>query len=280
MSTNNRITPAQAGFYRLARYDYDQLDAANHSGLEQLRRSPAHYIYRREHPAAPTEAMRVGAAYHALVLEPEEFAASYIRSPEINRRTKEGKAAALEFEASAGGRTVIDSDDWCRLHAMADALAEHASAAALLDYVDRAELTALWEMGGVWCKGRLDAVAPEIHAVIDLKTCNSASRADFERAIFNFGYHRQAAFYLDACAAIGEHYDSFVIIAQESKAPYSIALYRLLDDIIDLGRRENAELLALYARCRDAGDWPSYPAQIQSIGIPAWAEKRIEEDLL
>lgn len=273
--------PTDPGVYYNLPFDiYQRIDAINIHGLLDLAKSPAYYRYRRDNPKKPSDAMLQGSALHCRVLEPERFGAAYCKGIKCDKRTTEGKAAWSKFLNSSEGKEVLDLDAWGAVTAMAKAVLEHPIAGPLLSFEKLVEVVIVWrdEPTGLLCKMRADALSTQIKTGIDLKSTRDASRAEFERAIFNFRYNAQGAYYLDGAEAAGIKLDHYAIIAVESDAPYSVAVYRLLDDVIELGRREYRALLGLYAACKSANVWPGYPEQIQDIGIPGWAKKRINED--
>jgi hypothetical protein len=49
------------------------------------------------------------------------------------------------------------------------------------------------------------------------------------------------------------------------------------DDVLEAARRENRRLLNRYAECKRTGIWPGYPAGIQQINLPRWANLEINE---
>jgi hypothetical protein len=91
----------------------------------------------------------------------------------------------------------------------------------------------------------------------DLKTTQDASVA-FEDSILKYGYHRQAAWYLDAANAAGLGLKEFVLIAVEKDAPFGVQTFALDDSLIAKGRAENRASLALFAECKTSGNWPGY----------------------
>jgi hypothetical protein len=271
----------QPGLYNLAFYDYLSLKAVSRSDLSALRKSPAHAKWAKENPSKSTPALEFGEAFHCRLLEPKRFEAEYVVAPKFDRRTKVGKAAADEFAATHGGKSLIDAEDLVSVEEMFARVSDLEIGGKLLSVIATPESSIVWkdEPTGLICKGRIDADAPALNSLIDIKTTESAERQAFEQSIFKFGYHRQAAFYLDGMAAIGKPRAHFVIIAVEKSGPYSAALYRLKDEVIELGRRENRELLNLWKRCEESENWPGYPDKIQDIGIPAWAKRQIEENI-
>ena len=98
-----------------------------------------------------------------------------------------------------------------------------------------------------------------------------ATTAGFSRAIANWDYHLQAAWYSDGYTlTTGNPVLGFVFGAVESAWPHAAAAYMLDDAGLDKARAENRRLLDLYAECKRTGVWPGYQASIQAISLPAW----------
>lgn len=263
--------------------DYHATDALGASGLKHLRRSPAHYygaMLDPERPQSdPSAAMRNGTLVHCAIFEPAALLDRYVVRPAgIDGRTKEGKAAIAELAAS--GREVIDADAMASAMRQARAVDALPEVAALLAD-GYAEASAFWvdSETGVLCKCRPDWVAPTGDGVIliDGKTAQDASSDGFGRAIWNYGYHLQAAWYSDGFErATGLRVHGFVFAAVESAWPHAAAAYMLSDEVLDKSRAENRRLLNLYAECRRTNTWPGYPAGVQEINLPKWANLEYE----
>jgi hypothetical protein len=142
--------------------------------------------------------MRLGSLAHCAVLEPDELSKRYAIAPD--RRSNAGKAAAAEL-AAAGIEAVTESDMALAL-SMADAVRQHPYAAALLAD-GKAEQSFWWDdkATGQRCKCRPDWYQGT--TIVDLKTCQDASANAFARACATFGYHTQAAHYLNGAARCG-----------------------------------------------------------------------------
>lgn len=98
----------------------------------------------------------------------------------------------------------------------------------------------------------------------DLKTCQNAGRA-WTRKVWEFGYHVQAAFYLDVhAAATGEDRTDFVHIVQESFPPWEPARKPLTAEFVELGRWRYQEALKRYCRCLKDNHWPGYDEEFVS----------------
>lgn len=269
------------GFHNISSLDYHMIDMASSHRLGLLKRSPAHLKHSIDFVKAPTKALIIGEAIHTAVLEPEIFLDTYAELPKFDARTKEGKAKRDEFTAQAGLRTVLDQDDYRTVVNTSQAVLSHPLASSIIACATAREVTGIFKdpITGVMCKLRADALCDNHSMIFDLKTTQDASAKEFEKSIFNFGYHRQGAFYLDGCKALGKTFDHYTIIAVEKEPPFACAVYRLKDEAIELGRKENQALMQVYAECLKNNAWPSYPEFITDVGIPEWAKKQIERSL-
>jgi hypothetical protein len=61
-----------------------------------------------------------------------------------------------------------------------------------------------------------------------------------------------------------------VEIVVESKPPYASAVYRIPSDIIDQGRDEYLEALALLDECERKNEWPGPVVEEQDLSLPSW----------
>lgn len=254
--------------------EYHKWGGASNSRLSVLfDKSPAHLKAEIDNPSDPTPAMQVGTAVHAAILEPELFAAKVCCAPDVNKRTNAGKAELEAFELANVGRLILSSADFETVLRVRDAVNAHPSARNLLDNSDDRELSIAWDDAetGVRCKARLDIHSRRVAYAADVKTTSDASPKAFARTIANFGYHRQAAMYADGAAAVGLDVRDFVFIACEKTPPYAVAVYRLRDSDIELGRMQLRDLLRTFARCMDAGEWPGFDGGISEIALPTWA---------
>lgn len=249
------------------------------SGLDVLAKSPAHYWDKYLSPNRPasveTAAMAFGTAFHTAVLEPHEFG-KWVVLDKVDRRTKDGKAAAEEAEARAaaqGGR-IVSRSDMDVIAAMNTSIWGHPVAEHLETGVP--ELSVYWidEDSGVFCRCRPDWLGAS--AVVDLKTTDDASPAGFLRSAYKYRYWVQAAFYVDGLAANGVHMPYFIFAAVEKNRPYPVVAYNTPDEAIEAGRREYRRLLKLYADCASSNTWPGYPLWAD-MELPRWATDRFAD---
>jgi len=272
--------------------------ANNNTLLGHAARSPAHakaymdgLLEDKETPAK-----RFGRAAHMALLEPDLFRKRYVAEA-INRRTNVGKTRYAKIELS--GQTVLTPDEGAILKAMVTADYNNPKVAALLDSYRGIGGPSLYEISLIWynsahgsafpCKARidflcpaLDAAAPETrqHSIIEYKTAASADHDVFQRDMYKYGYHRQAAFYADgliACADLSTEPLVWFVV-QEKTPPYAIAIYLLDDEAIAAGRAENNALLTTLATCTSTGVWPGYNEdKATTISLPSWVRARIAE---
>jgi hypothetical protein len=254
--------------------DYLRWDAASQSQLKALARSPAHLRAALAEPDEDSAALRIGRALHAAVLEPDVFAKGFAALADgTDLRTKAGKEARDAILAA--GAVPLKQAEYEAIGAMRAALLAHAAAGHLLRSEGPAEQSIVWidEETGVLCKARQDKHAHGVGGgvIVDVKTTTDASPRQFERTIFDFGYHRQGAFYLRGAEALGLPVAHFAILAVEKDAPHAVAVYRLNEGALDAGDAEVVGLLNRYKRCRERDEWPAYPATVQDIALPDWA---------
>lgn len=250
-------------------------DAVSQSMLSELRRSPAHLKAMLAAPDDDLDNLRIGRAVHCLTLEGiAEFDKRFGIFPnDLTRQSKEGKAAWAAIQAE--GKTPLKESEYEATKAMRDALERHTAARTLLASEGPTELSIVWvdEATGVTCKARHDKHAHSIGGgvILDVKTTTDASPREFERAIFNFGYHRQGAFYIRAAAALNLPVSHYAILAVEKESPFAVSVYRLNEGALDCGDGEIDVLLRLWAKCQKEDGWPAYPETVQDIALPDWA---------
>lgn len=277
---------------------YHPLERCSKHQLDILsKQSPKHLRYKLEHPDEPTPTLIFGAAFHSAILTPEAFAADWSIVSGCKAVLKTGKNAGQTCrnagthggycathapdgaEPSARQLTQAQADQIARMH---DALLDHRAARAVLESEGDNEIAALWTdriKGDDWehdllCKAKADALRPDWGAIVDIKTCESAAMEACERAIFDFGYHRQAAMYLDGFKAAGISFERFILLFVEKTAPYGVRACSLQADALELGRDEIAKLKRTYAACQRLNHWYGYEQDFTDISIPAWAMRK------
>lgn len=265
--------------YSLPFSKYVQLPGLNQSKLGALKKCPAKFKWLLDNERSDTEAMSIGRAIHTAVLEPDNFNAEFFCLPEIDRRTIKGKEQYAELVASNPGKTILKPEMFNTALDVALAIRTNPHCAALIKKTEK-EITLDWQDDETktLCKARVDAWDKKRGILIDIKTTQDASPSGFPRKLFAYGYHRQAAWYLDALRHNGEVAQHFVFIAVEKEPPYAIGVYRLTDETIQLSRAENQALLRKYAECMKTDHWPGYTNGIEDISLPDYILKDMEDE--
>jgi hypothetical protein len=252
------------------------------SGLRTLlMQSPAHYWWDSplnpdREPAEPSKALKLGSLAHTWLLEGEVFVDRYmVVDDDLNLNSKGGRLA--KEDAAEQGKTLIRKKEMRAVQAM-KAQMERSMAAPL--FADtRTEMTLAWkdDETGVWLRTRFDALPPSPRRILpDYKTAESAKPSDFERSIANYGYHMQAALYMESIRAVtGERPERWLFVVQEKAGPYAVSVLQLRPETLVLGRHMVRRAIRIFADCLAADRWPTYSDNAEPVGLPRWAENQM-----
>lgn len=270
----------QNGIHNLTREQYDEIaDRENFSKLKNLARSPAHYRQALIEPAEDTDAMKLGRVLHLACFEPDRFRASIALWEGGRRYGKEWDA----FRAKHKGRELLTQDEYQKCIGIQTSVRNHPDAMQYLSRRGQAEAAVLWthteeSLGGFTlnCKGRLDFISE--NAIIDIKTTRDASPERFGAQAWNLKYYVQAAWYRDGLAAATGRKLSYILIAVESDAPHVAQVYRVPEQVLEMGRKEYRALACRLVQCRKENHWPGYADGELELPLPRWAANTDEED--
>lgn len=253
--------------------EYHSRPEISKSDLDAAAKSGVHFLHKKEGlKSKPTPAMRIGSAFHALILEPDVFENEFIYKPEIlNARSKEGKEWKARQEEA--GKIVLSEDDKEQLEAMKKALFNCAPAKKLLSAAGKPEQSYFWEdkETGLGCKCRPDYMFDDGSTIVDLKTTTDASYRGFLRSISNFRYHVQAGWYMNGLEqATYQRPERFIFIAVEKTAPYGIGVYEA-DLYMTVNGYDQARIdLQKIDKWKKEENYPNYCTDIQQISLPSW----------
>jgi hypothetical protein len=104
-------------------------------------------------------------------------------------------------------------------------------------------------------------------------TSTSANPEDFRKAVHNFRYHVQDAWYRAAVEGAGIADDPlFVFIVQMKDPPYLVTIVQLDADAQRVGRDLAGQAMDAFRSCNETGVWPGFADNdIPEIGLPKWA---------
>lgn len=252
--------------------DYHQHPALSSSGARKLLppSCPALFKHERDNPPAPTDEFSFGHLYHKLVLG---AGAEIAVIDAENWRTKD--ARERRDAAIAEGKIPALTEEYGRAKAMVVATMQHPIAARLLKGdPERSERALFWvdDETGVDCRAMLDRF-PAGRIAADVKTCTSAAPADIERAVWNFGYHIQDAWYRAGLKALGIHdMPAMAFVFVEKQPPHLVNVVQLNHLALEAGAHYARQARLIFAECQQSGVWPGWGDDIQLIELPAYAQ--------
>lgn len=272
----------QPGIYDISAADYHSgggktpaPSLSSSAARELLRTSPYHVNYARTTPQDddPDEAMEVGTAVHAYLLEGSN-AFEVINAP--NYRTADAKAARIM--ARQAGKIPLLVHRWHDVLNMAAAALEQ-----LQRHEDpplpltngKPEQTVIWQEGDIWCRARLDWLSADYRNIDDLKSSRVPANPDlWARLLFRSQYDIQAAFYVRGLKAVTgiEAVFRFVVIEQE--APYRLSVIGLAPSAMALAQRKVDHAISVWRHCLETGEWPAYTRRTVWAEASAWEEAR------
>ncbi len=247
---------------------YDGIQALNQSGAKELLKSPAHYQAYLSRTREESKALRVGTAVHKLALEGlDAYNATHAIAPDVDKRTKEGKAEWAEFVTSNEGKAILTAEEGALVDAVANSAQVCMKNAGIV--LSKTEVMFTAFMGDTLVKCAIDGISDDGY-IYDLKTCEDASPRGFLSACRKYNYGLQSYFYRQAvesaykCRVIG-----FRFIAVEKEPPYAHAVYELGPELMTNAAFDFERALTLYKDCTASGNWPGYQTDITTIDIAA-----------
>lgn len=234
---------------------------------------PARFRWEKDHKRPVKRVFEIGTAAHALVLGVGpalvEIEADSWRKDETNRKAE---------NARADGAVPLLTREYRMVQDMAAALRAHPVASALFaEGCGMPEQSLFWrdKPTGVTRRARLDwlPVMGDRRLIIgDYKTCNSVAKDALSKAMNNYGYHIQAATYIEGVRALGiDERPGFVNVYQEKTPPYLVRIVEPDAMALAIARDRIRAALELYAKCEAEGEWPGYP-EPELLGLPVWVE--------
>ena len=254
------------GVYEDVPYEvYDSWPYVNSSSLKHAVRSAGHYRHAMDNAKSlETPQLRLGHLVHAVasddlasvvIFQGPEWEAMKVKYQRPTT-TREWEHRVGKLRSKHPGREIYTHDEWLVAEAIHQAIMADTVAAEYLRDARR-ELSIVWDCPAtrIRCKARLDAVS--VDGIVDIKTTYDA--AVFERAILQYHYHRQLAFYQWgwAMATDGELRPAR-IIAVESEPFHGVKAAPLSDRLLSVGREEYEVALERISRALKHDRWDGY----------------------
>lgn len=222
--------------------------------------SPLNYWALHRNPNRPPRKVYthfdVGTAAHLLVLEGEKrFFEGVCVQPDINRRTKAGREEYAEFLQINKGKPILTPEDIEMVRRMSDAVHKNKASRAELDKMLKVEVSVFYNLKGLDMRSRFDGVGKRV--IIDLKTTDNPSVANFNASIKKYKYDWQACLYSHAYnVAYGEFPDEFVFIVVGKMPPHSVGVYTLSTTTYQRAMNKIGPTIKSFLKCREEDQWP------------------------
>ena len=256
--------------------------------LKDMAKTMAHFNYNIHNPEVITPAKRLnfewGNLFHWASLEPDLVEQRAVQIPydflQANEAWRTAKAAKDEIEAWKGehpGKLYVKPAAWLSAHWAAANVRKHPVAALLLEK-GHAEVSMFSIMNGIPTKVRPDYLPEGRRIVVDLKSDANPAPVAFKKKIYDMGYFRGAAYYLDNVTQIlNELYLDYYWIVADKTPPHPVVVFHADAEDLTLGRKSYQELLERYSYCLEHDLWPGYnDEEIVEVEMPQWAKNIIE----
>lgn len=248
------------------------------TGARRVLACPAKFRHEQEYGQQHKRAFDFGSAAHKYLLG---------TGPDIvdidaeDYRTKAARAA--RDEAHAHGQVPMLRHEREHVEAMAEQIRQHPIASAVLTPGSGglAELSLFWRhAAGQMCRARIDWLRqyPRRTVIVDYKTAANAEPRAIEKSVYDWGYHQQAAWYLDGAQArdLADEYAAFLLVVQEKTPPYVVTVAEVAPTALMWGRVLNRKAIDIYQRCTETGEWPGYATDVVPADLPPWADKQYD----
>lgn len=281
-------------YFGMDEEEYHADQSIGSTPLKTLLDRPEDYWWRsqlnplRPAPKEDTDALIVGRAMHAYVLEGEDaFRDRYMQGPDnsdtsLSSGDKGNRTKAAKKIAAEKGLELIDFESYIRIRLIGTKIQEDEELAKIFRD-GYSEVSIFWRNQGVPCKCRLDYL--KVKGIGDLKSITNTMGKNYERAVIDqfatLRYDMQAAHYLDgrntwlprfvaSGQVFGDHDASWLkrvaafdksefmwVFASKTEAP-SLDSFHIgfndagePDDMLLYARMKVEEALGNYRRCMD-----------------------------
>lgn len=238
---------------------------------------------------------KFGRALHVRLLEPDRYKSEVLIADKCMAVKKDGKRCTSNGRFYLDGtwacgthashlatepEDYIDEDEAARIERMAETLKNH-DCQRLFRAKGWSEVSVLWDYRGLLMKARLDRMSEEAETIIDLKKSQvgAVHKQAMEKSILQYGWHRQAALYVDGLGFETGKEFAFVWVFIEDKPPFDVGVLRASPEVLDAGRFEYRQIIDnwLYSQRKDRYDGTNpIPRRIENVddldcgGLPGW----------
>lgn len=248
------------------------------SRVKTLLDSPALYYKRyvaKTLPPLSSSALDHGTLLHRWLEEGDAFLETLVSPPasKLTATGMAGKEAEKWAKTDAPqGSTVLSPKELSQIRYEVDALKKNPAARELIEAGIAREVSIRWMTpNGHRVKCRADLITPDCW--VDLKTTKVEDiLADWWRAVLDFKYHLQCAWYMRGMEACGLDAVPLRFIVVSTSIPHDCQVVTLPQAVIDEGRRMMDTALADLRLREDLDYWlPDQHGEVSELQFPAYA---------
>lgn len=272
--------PELLGRVDLSNNDYHAGPGVSKSHLDVIaEKSPLHYWHKYVNAERvreePTDAMQLGTAIHAAILEPDLFTSEFVVAPAFNKRTKDGKAMFEAFCEENVGKQVLTPEDYQTCLAIRDRVhLNDVTAGLLTGGKSEQSFFARDAETGELIKCRFDYLSDGMEWAVDVKSTRDASPRAFAKDAANLRYDIAPAWYFDTVRQLyGQTPRNWIWLCVEKTPPYAVGLYFAKPEDIERAHAQARRDFMTIVNCRMANDWPDYATTIEPLDFPAWMKR-------
>jgi PDDEXK-like domain of unknown function (DUF3799) len=241
--------------------DYLLMPGEHFSSIKEMHRSPAHYRSRVR--PADNDALRLGRATHAAILDPGSL--SVVEYAGIRAGKK-----WLEFEREHAGKLILTTKQAAVVAAMRASVRAHPHASRLIRG-GQPEASVTFEVDRVPFKSRIDMITAG-GDLIELKSTKDNHPRQFEREFARRLYHAQMALYRMALQDNRVRCAKTYCITICKTAPHEVVVYDIDEETLEAGARVVRDWVARLKDCEHRRTWPGMDnGSILRLRIPDWA---------
>jgi hypothetical protein len=230
------------------------------------------------YPREQSKALDVGTVGHAALTSPGSIDdVVMIIPPDVLNKDGHRKGGAWkDWSEENAGIIQMKEAEFEPVRRMVRSVYAHPRGAWLMQHALHYEFSLVWQDAetGLGLSARPDLLAEWRGRilVVDFKTTRCRTPRAFVQAAAELGYHRQAAWYMEAVELFG--YDvspSFVFLTVDKSPAHECRIYELPEHAVELGRRENAANRRDLARRLAENDWTDPLSQEAiEVDLPRW----------
>lgn len=216
----------------------------------------------------------IGSAAHEILLRNSHDRIAVIPEDVLAKNGAKSGNAWKQWSAENSGKIQLKSKDYAAVLRCCEVVRQHPAASQVLAYSGDCEYPMSAEFMGMHCKCCFDKLCrtSEGHLIVDFKTTEGGSTANkFVKSVASYGYYRQAAFYKTIAQLNGLEIYDFIFLVVSITEPYTVDLFRLDEEFIDMGMQEIDEAMIELIERTENNDWSGRGAdQVVSLSPPSF----------